>query len=204
MLSDKQLTILQGLINQAIKIDPMANKRLEALDSKSLRLQCSDPSIDIQVNIEKGLVSLNPGNPDAFVDTHILGDITAFIQVLTSEDKTSSIINSSLTVKGDSQLLVELQQALMSIEFDWEYHLAKIIGDLPAHQFGKISRQGLQFLKHSSPVFKRHLQEFLLEETRLLPQQNEVDTWINDIQQTSQQLERVEALLAKAKHKIGL
>jgi ubiquinone biosynthesis protein UbiJ len=201
LLSEKQLIILQGLINQAIKIDPTAAKQLEPLHLKSLRLQCTEPDLDVQIRIEQGFIELTPGtdnNSEQSVTTHIIGDLSAFIQVLSSEDKTSSVINSSLTVKGDSQLLMQLQSALSSIDFDWEYHLAKLIGDLPAHQIGKLHRHGLQFIKQSQPIFKRHLQEFLLEEAKLTPHQAEMDQFANELQQCTQQLERIEAKLKKA------
>ena len=197
-ISSKQLILLQGLINQAIKSDATAEQRLASLNNKSLRISCDQPDIDICIIIEHGQVALEQGHFHEKPNSHIEGDIRAFFDLFTSNDKASALINSNLRLKGDSQLLIDLQQAMTALNFDWEYQLAKLLGDIPAHQLGKAGRKIIDVFKKSRPIFKRHVQEFIFEEAELFPRQQEMDAWINGIQQAQQQLERMEARLANA------
>jgi ubiquinone biosynthesis protein UbiJ len=203
MLSSTQLIVLQGLINQAIRIDSSAEKRLHALDGKTLRLQCNEPAMDICITIEQAQICLEPGSQRDKVSTHIQGELGAYLNLLSAEDKTSALINSNLRLSGDSQLLVDLQQALMHLELDWEYHLAQLVGDIPAHHLGQLSRKGLNFLKNSQPIFKRHLQEFILEEAKLAVTIDEFDHFVKSIQHTEQQLERIGARLSQARERLS-
>jgi ubiquinone biosynthesis protein UbiJ len=45
----------------------------------------------------------------------------------------------------------------------------------------------------------RHLQEFILEEAKLAPSNNEIEQFIQVLQQTVEKTERIEALLTRAK-----
>lgn len=210
----KQLTVVQGLVNQALKLDPLAQQRLQALAGKSLRLQCTQPEIDIVIAITAESIGIYPSQdyiqtrstPSATereqklaskMSCHLSGDFNAFSKLLMAEDKAAALINTDLRLQGDSALLIELEQILGHIELDWEFHLAKIIGDMPAHFIGQKSRQGWQFLRNNQPVFKRHLQEFILEEARLTPNKIEMDDFIESVQNIDQRVERLQARIQR-------
>ena len=196
-----QLQIIQGLINKALKLDPLAQQRLQALDKKSLRLQCNDPAIDIVILIENEGITLlgneaflhKRGEEKQKLSCHLHGDLSAFSKLLAAEDKAAALINSELRLQGDSALLMELEQILSHIELDWEFHLAKLIGDMPAHFIGQRSRKTWQFLRDTQPVFMRHLQEYILEEAQLSPNQLEMQQFIDNVQSADEATERLQA-----------
>lgn len=193
MASSKWL-VIQGMVNKAISLDSTLQNRLYSLDSKSLRIECSNPDIDIAVRIT--------GSQIEFIDTfesksdcHIQGEFSDFLYLLAAKDKGAALINSPLRLSGDSQILLKLQDCISGIEPDIEHHLAPLIGDIPAHQFGKAIRKGQQFIQTSAPSFVRHLQEFLVDEAKLSPSSHEFERWIDGINQCTQGVERLEARL---------
>jgi ubiquinone biosynthesis protein UbiJ len=199
--SERQLQALQLVINQAITLDPLATQRLEDLSGKRFRVECIDPEIDLIIAVDEQSVLLLTPDSDP-VDTHISGDLSSYTKLLSSDDKAAAIINSGLQVKGDSANLLLLQEILANTELDWEYHLANVIGDLPAHLFGRASREALSWLKDTRPIFERHLKEFILEEAKLSPTQNEIDLFIDNNQKLRERTERVEAKLSRLQQQL--
>lgn len=217
-VGQRQLLVIQGLVNQALTLDPLAQQRLQTLAGKSLRLECTQPEIDVVISVTAESISLYvsddylqahvpPSNSENSsknnpINCHLKGDLNAFSKLLTADDKAAALINADLRLKGDSSLLIELEQILGHIELDWEFHLAKIIGDIPAHFIGQKSRQGWHFLRNKQPVFKRHLQDFILEEARLTPHKLEMDGFIEDVQNLDQRVERLQARIQRMKHQL--
>lgn len=203
----KQLIVLQGLINRAIALDEKSSSRLNKLAGKSLRIECTDPACDVLIHIESQhieLHSLSINSPQQdfkkpAVTTHIQGSLSAFFEIAAADDKAAALINADVRLIGDSQILIDLQQALNFIDLDWEFHLAKLLGDIPAHLIGNLSRTSFAHLSRLTPIFRRHLKEFLQEETRTAPLQSELDDWQKNTLQTRQQIDRIAAKVDMAK-----
>lgn len=192
-----QLRALSLLINQALSLDNQSQQRLQVLSEQYLRLECTKPAIDALVAIDsQGKIQLSEAD-ETPVNAHLRGPLSSFMRIFADDDKASAMINSGLQLKGNSQLLLELAEILQSIDLDWEYHLAQIIGDLPAHLLGRISRQSTQWLSQTRPIFMRHLQEFVLEEAQLSPRRDELEQFIEQVQQLQLRSERLEAKIKR-------
>ena len=206
LLTAGRLAALEAIVNRALRLDPLAQQRLESLAGKSIRLECTDPAVDVIIAVANGTIHLSVFDAEQPLETtsHLCGDLTAFTRLLTAEDKAAEMINADLRLHGDSGLLIELQEILSNVEIDWEFHLARLVGDLPAHMLGKIGRDGWQWMKNTQPVFWRHLQEYVLEEARLSPNQAELDNFVDQVQALDERVERLQArlqrLLAKVDH----
>lgn len=194
---DFQLNALSQLINRALALDPQAKNHLSVLSGQAIRLECSEPALNILIRINQNAQLQLSQNPIGQADTHLRGPLSAFIQLFSQQDKASAMMNSGLQLKGNSQPLVDLADSLEKIDIDWEYHLSQIIGELPAHLLGTISRRGRTWLDNNQPVFLRHLQEFIIEEANLCPHTDEVEQFINDVQAIKLRTERLEAKIKR-------
>ncbi len=198
--SAAQLMALEAIINQALTLDPVAQQRLQLISGKSIRLECTEPAFDLAAEIEdSSLRLLQPEQLEHTATSHLSGDLSAFSKLLSDDDKAAALINADLRLQGDSRLLIELQEILVNIDLDWEHHLAKIIGDMPAHFIGKIGRDSFNWLRSTQPIFMRHLQEYLVEETRLSPNKIELENFIQGVQELDERTERLQTKLTRLK-----
>lgn len=201
MLSAAQLNLLASVINRALQLDSQAGQRMQQLSGKRLRLTCTEPAMDVLIAIDGASIALTPGDSKAdAVDCHLTGSLSAFIDLLGADDKAAAIINGDLTLQGNSQLLLDLYDTLQQTDLDWEYHLARLIGDIPAHFIGSLGRDSWSWLQQSRPVFTRHLQEFLLEEVQLSPSQSEMDSFVEGVQDLALQVDRLAARIRRLHH----
>ncbi len=205
----RQLQLIQHIANKALQLDPLSLQRLQQLEGKSLRLQCKEPALDVVISVANASLYLGSWaeSSERFesstVSCHLIGDLSAYSKLLSAEDKAAALINADLRLIGDSALLIDLEKILSSLELDWEYHLARIVGDVPAHLLGQRARRGWQFFRSAQPVFTRHLQEFVLEEAQLCPDQLEVEAFIEQTQDLSEKTERLQARIKRLQNRLA-
>jgi ubiquinone biosynthesis protein UbiJ len=135
--------------------------------------------------------------------TQVRGHPSDFVELLTANDAGSALINGNITLKGDSASLLELQAILHNLELDWEAELAKIIGDIFAHQLGKAVRNGLQWGKQTHNSLMRQLEEYIHEEGRLLPPRAEIEDFFSDVSKLKDDTDRLGAKIAKLGSKLA-
>lgn len=199
MLKKLPLQAASVLINRALSADHISTLRLQQLAEQSIHIQCTEPAFELSLLIEKdGSLKLKTvDNLDAPATTLIRGNLSGFLHLLQSDDKASAMMASGLYLSGNSQLLQDLSQIFADADIDLEWLLANRIGDVPAHFIAKAGRQGQQWLNDKQPLFKRHLQEFVLEEVQLVPRHDEVELFIEQIQELKQRTERLEAKIKR-------
>lgn len=199
MLKKLPLQAASVLINRALSADHISTLRLQQLAVQSIHIQCTEPSFELTLLIEKdGSLKLKTvDNLDSPATTLIRGNLSGFLHLLQSDDKASAMMASGLYLSGNSQLLQDLSQIFADADIDLEWLLANRIGDVPAHFIAKAGRQGQQWLNDKQPLFKRHLQEFVLEEVQLVPRHDEVELFIEQIQELKQRTERLEAKIKR-------
>ena len=187
---------LEKAINQALKLDPASSQKLGKLDGNVFRFDFIGPDVDIFLLPSHNQLILM-GHFEDKATTEVKGQPSDFIELLTAEDAGAALINGNITLQGDSSALLELQSILHNLELDWEAELAKVIGDIPAHQIGKAVRSGLQWGKQAHNSIMRQVEEFIHEEGRLLPPRAELEDFFDDVDKLKQNADRLAAKVAK-------
>jgi ubiquinone biosynthesis protein UbiJ len=183
---------LESAINAALSLDPGTAKRLQSLDKQAFHLRCTVPAHEVYLVIRNQKIELH-AIWEQEITSSLSGPATEFARLLSSKDKGAALINSALSLRGDSAALIKLQEILADIDLDWEGELARVLGDVPAHLLGQTARHLSAWSKQTSALFMRHLEEFLHEEARLSPSRLEIECFIKDIQQLTMDTERLEA-----------
>lgn len=201
-LSTAALASLELAINKALELDLSAQQQLQQLSPNSLNLQCHDLNISLFILLHNGQIQLlqHYEQPCSAV---ISGPGKAFLELLSSEDKGASLISGELQLQGNSQLLLELQAIMNSLELDWEARLAGVLGDIPAHLIGRSGRHFWQFTQQSGKKFRQHLQDFIVEEARLLPSCPEAENFYQQINELQYRCDRLAARLQKAQQQLA-
>ena len=197
-----QLDALTSLINKALSLDASATSELARFQGKSIRLTCTGPDMDVVLSVGDGVIVIGTythwlASAEKPVTTHLSGSFSAFLQLLASDDKAAALINLDLKLIGESALLIDLQDLLANIGIDWEYQLAQVVGDIPAHFLGSMSRSTFKWMKSTYPIFVRHVKEFVVDELSLTPSKSELDDYVTSVQKASLELERLEARLKR-------
>lgn len=190
----EQREAAEALLNRALALDPQATARLAALAGKSIRFECSQPVVDVVLQIGDGTISLLPpgnGKPTC----HLSGDLAAYTRLLAADDKAVALVNAGFTLQGESQLLIDLQMILASIDFEWG-------ATGPAYWIGKLTRSTWGWLKESQPAVTRTAQEFILQEARLSPQKEEMAEFTRAVAELEESTDRLLVKLHRLRQRL--
>ena len=187
---------LEKAMNKALALDPSTQKRLASLQNHCFHLHCTAPQKDLYFipgEKEVRLCGVYPGT----ANTTLSGSISAFIELLSSSDPASTLINSTLKLHGDSSALITLQKIAHDLDLDWEQPLAALFGDVIGHQIGKGVRHSLQFGKQLLKGLRRQIDDYVVEESNCVPARWEVEKYFNDVDQLAMRSERLAAKFNK-------
>jgi ubiquinone biosynthesis accessory factor UbiJ len=202
LLQSVALGGLEDVVNRALQLDPASNKRLEALNGRRFAIKLQEPELFIAIAVNAGKLRLS-GEDNGTFDTRLTGRWTEFARIATADDPAAALINGDVTVEGDTAPLLELRHQLSQLELDWERPLASSFGDIAAHQIGKGLRSGQRWLSQSSRTARRQIEDFLLEESRLLPHPYQAEDFYRQVDDLRTRSERLEARLRRLKQRVA-
>jgi len=100
---------------------------------------------------------------------------------------------TSLEVIGDVGLGQRFQQLLADVEPDWEEKLSAVVGDVAAHQLGRLFRGARAWGEETRRAWEANVGEYLQEERRDVPATAELAYFIKGVDEVRSDLDRLEA-----------
>ena len=196
------LAALEGAINRALEMDRATAQALQQLDGKVFQLELVGTGADVYLLPQNQGVVLR-GFYDGPIDSHVIGTVPDFVELISSEDPASTLINGGIQLSGDSAPMLQLQRILHRLDLDWEGALAGVIGDIPAHQIGRLVRGGVRWGKQAVDSMNRQVEEYLHEEARLLPPEDELQDFYAAVSRLEVGVDRAEARLARQQQRLA-
>jgi ubiquinone biosynthesis accessory factor UbiJ len=188
------LTPIELLINSYIRLDPETVARLAQLSGKTLSVELRGLNITVYISPDNQGIHLK-SHSETPPDTTINGKPFALLKLIKSGSHHITALSDDISVQGDLELAQQLQDIFKTIDIDWEEHLSRLIGDVAAHQMGNITRGTLEYGRKLFSTFRQTGTEYVQEELRYLPPREEVQDFINGIDETRDAVERLEARL---------
>ena len=191
--SEKCAPLLERALNRYLAADPIATREaLQPIAGKVIGVALTVPELQFFFFLKPDRVSV-AAHDDSEPDTWIRGSIFDLAR-LSAKDY-SGEQHGHVEISGDVQLGQQFQQLLNSIEFYWEELLVPIVGDVAAHMF----RQGVdataEFLSHCATSLSFSSSEFLREELKLTPSVDQLNAFIEGVENLRDAVERLAARL---------
>ena len=188
---------LQTAVNQFIQLDPFTSKRVAELNGKTVAFVFKDIDITLYATMTKqGMVFTDEIEGEA--DTTLTGTPLALIKMGMASFRGGKLFSEGVEIKGDIELGQEIKGLVDSIDIDWEEHLSHIVGDVVAHKVGNVFRGMLGWGKEVNQSMQQNLTEYLQEEVRYVPCQEEVQDFMQDVDKLRQDVDRFQAKLQNA------
>jgi ubiquinone biosynthesis accessory factor UbiJ len=193
---------LERAIHVALQMDSVALARIGALSGEIIELCSHVPRWRLFLVPNAAGLQIKTWH-EGPVTCAVSGDASDFVAVFTAEDKPGALVNGNLKIHGDSNVLLELGNALSTLDLDWESRLALLLGDIPAHQIGRLLRGSLEWGRGAGDSLLRHIEEFIHEEARLAPPRLEVEDFFADLRMLAQDSARAEARVRRMARRIA-
>ena len=179
---------LETLINRALRLDPITQERLLALNGRVMALQPKGYTLVVYFRFSPRGIHVTTATEDT-PDLSIQANPATLVRLLNGAE----VNHSDLGLQGDVQLARQLQAILAGLDLDWAEPLAKIFGDLAAQRLATALRSGWDWGRHAHSSFLNASRDFLMYEQALVPTQQQVAEFIDAVDRLRDDYERLEA-----------
>lgn len=198
---DLALAGIEQAINTVIGLDPAATERLARLHGRVIAIRLSGVGLEfIFVPGPDGRLQLL-GSIEGEPDCRLSGSPLDLMRSGDKQDGPAQLFAGRVTIDGDVELAQQFGDVLGGLDIDWEEQLARLTGDVFAHEVGTIARQVGRWGRRSSDILGQDLAEYLTEESRLVPHRHEVDAFLDEVDRLRDDLARLEAHVARLETK---
>ncbi|MEE9445264.1 MAG: SCP2 sterol-binding domain-containing protein [Cocleimonas sp.] len=208
---------IETAINAWLKLDGEALPRLAELEGKIIRFHITGLEINlfflpnasgIQVmgnyplEVDSGDKAEDESEEDdennntenkAVVDATIHGSPMALIQLSTSKNAGTTLLESDVEIDGDMHVAEKFSAILREVDIDWEELFSKLVGDIFAYRTGETVRSVTGWLKDSAEAMKLNTGEYISEESGLSPANAEVAEFMDEVDEVRMSIDRLEA-----------
>lgn len=192
MLMAMMINKAEKLFNHYLNRDSEKAQLLYQKSGKVLRVEISSIA-SVTMKICADHVELTTSNlVDA--DVTVSGNPLALMQMLFSDSVT---LPKNVTIAGDVALAQEIKSALKEIDVDWEEYVSQFLGDPLAHFLGNRFRGVKKWQKKAKQSMKRSLHDYIHEETRCVVGKEEVDPFLQEVDELKHSVERLQARIER-------
>jgi len=192
MLISGLLASAEHGINRVLQMDSTALPRLDRLSGKVIAVECTSPAFHLHIlPSDEGLMLASRWESGA--DVTLRAPAASLMRLALSRDKNAVLHSPEVELDGESAVLLELVGVLQDLDLDWEYELQRWLGPVATPLIGGHLRNSARWTHESMASLSHNLAEYLSEESRTLVGKREAEARFAELDQTKQDLERLEA-----------
>ncbi|MEJ2552962.1 MAG: SCP2 sterol-binding domain-containing protein [Gammaproteobacteria bacterium] len=195
--------VLAGLeiaLNRCLALDPETLSRLESMTGKIVAVELRGLGVTLHMAPHGGGIQLlrdYAGTADAVIS----GAPLSLARVGLGEER-GLLFAGAVEINGDVSLGQHFEAVLRDMDIDWEEQLSRLVGDVAAHQVGNLVRDTLEWGAKSMDSLGRDMTEYLQEESRHLPQRDEVNEFLAAVDVLRDDTERLEARVKRLRGRL--
>jgi ubiquinone biosynthesis protein UbiJ len=191
--------IVAGL-NRYIESDQERAAGLDQIKGKLIRLTIHEIDKTLCLRVQQRYLQ---EETDRGIDADVEISISLKIlpEYLLGADQDKLIKNGGIEIKGDTHIASVLQNTLREIEIDWEELLSKYTGDAVAYQVGKGAQAMHSFGCRLRENMRQDVRDYLQDNVQASATQDEVDQFIQDVDQVRAKADRLEARLNRLQNR---
>lgn len=182
---------LEQALNRYLRLDPAALERLAGLTGRVIAVELRGLGMTFYLAPHgSGLRVLQ--HHDQPPDAVLSGTPNAFLRLGSSAKPLQVLFAGDVEISGDVELGQQFKVILDDMEVDWEEQLSKVVGDVAAHHIGNLAHHSGAWLSHTADSLSQDMEEYLHEESRVLPQGFETDEFFAQVDTLREDVERLE------------
>lgn len=195
LLQSAVLLPLELAVNQVLALDPASRTQLAALAGNTLAIELQKPEFPVFISVYPDKLRLSPRH-EGIATATLIGTPLALAGLLLQRQPLTTLQGSGVELRGSTGFVQALQKLLLQLHIDWEFHLGRLIGDVPTQLTADGTRAAGDYLQRAAQRVREDISSFVLEESRLLPAAAEQERFAEDIQTLTLRIDRAAAKVA--------
>ncbi|RFF29728.1 ubiquinone biosynthesis accessory factor UbiJ [Wenzhouxiangella sediminis] len=200
-MGSRYLTPLPGMlaaaveqaIARAVALDDGSPERLRPLHDKLVRLELKGLGIDLFFQGRDDALSVTAEH-EATPDTTISGTPLALLAMAVPDWRAPG---SGVRIEGDAGTGQAFEKLLKQLDPDWEAVFVERFGPVVGHQLWRTLSEARAGARHVGRTAAEQTARFLREESGLLVSREEIDEFVNEVDELREAADRLEARLRR-------
>lgn len=174
-------------------MDPDLIKIMQPLQHKIISVTCTQfPQMVLYARFDVDHLSLLINRHDLTTDTTISGDLTSFIQLLTTSE-TLPLSSLGIKVYGDVATAQNLEIFLKKLDIDWQEYLATLTTDQFSEATARILTKSLQLAREQATSLTMMLSEYITYEKEMIASKAMLEEFYSSIDNLRTAVDRLSA-----------
>ena len=194
-------SIAEELSNRFLRLDPDTLERFVDLDGKVICIHIKSTSFKLYIRPFGGGFRIFEdweGEPNVT----LTGSAFAFAKLAASEGDTDLFFKRKIVMEGDSRLGQRFRRIMEEIDIDWEDIASRYIGDVAAHQMGKLARQSRQWGSDAADTLGKDFAEYFQEEQPELAKKEPVEEFMRAVDTLRADTDRLQKRLERLQQQL--
>lgn len=186
---------VEPIVNAAVELDDEAGRRIERMEDAALEVRITGTGLSLFVSPEGNRLRVR-AEPEPEPAVCISGPPASLARLATTAG-TRVLFSGSLHVEGDVAVAKSWKRLFDTLEPDWEEALARIAGDIPAHETARAAHALVESLRRAVEGRRHDLRAWLIDEIEALPARAEVEDWLDAVDRLRADGDRLAARVAR-------
>lgn len=165
---------------------------LTKLEGKVIAFNIKRPSFSLFLQFGDNYITVT-NEYDQTPDTEIYATLFQLIKMKAKRPDMRTFMSGDFYIKGDTACAEQLDKLFREHNIDWEEYVSKAVGDVAAHNIGKLVRKNKKVFKKAGGSMKQNISEFIQEEAEILPAKQAVNDFADDCDELNLRAERLNA-----------
>ena len=180
---------LDNLLNRGLPRSPRARQLCAELEGKSVAIEIRDIT---RLRVASSGQTLSVTRDDAPADATLAGAPLSLL-ALAGESADAVLQRGEVAISGDAELAQKFRELARLLRPDLEEELSLLLGDVPAHQLGRLARLGLDWSRKAAGTTLTNLGEYLGHERADLVPRNEGEQFLRGVDAVREGVDRLAA-----------
>lgn len=187
------LRLVDGALNRLLSLDSAAAGAIAGLEGRKIALQLKPWPAPMQIAVVDGrLVASDAQAPDLAVSA-----TPGALLALAAERGGFELPAGRIDISGDADLARRVQKLVSQLDPDWDRPFAQFFGEVAGHQIAKGLRGALAWGRATAKAMVQNSAEYLREESRDLVAPGEMADFVDEVDRTRDDVERLEARIQR-------
>lgn len=195
------VAVVEAGLNRALALDPEVADRLRKLDGRVIAVTISgwDQTVFAVPVVDRLQLSVFwPDEPDVRLSGR-LGDFARL--AASGADKQAELLSGGVRIEGDAVLAQRFAEVFEALDIDLEAPLERMFGPIAAHRIGETARRFFGWGREAMKTLGDDTIEFLREETGDLVHGDDVNDWMDAVDDLRTGTDRLEARIRRLERK---
>ena len=192
-------TTLENVLNRGLPRSPRAQKLCAELAGRKLAVEISGigrlllESTGASLKVSRApTLHEGPGAADPLADASITGGPFSLLALAAAAPE-ATLRRGDVEIGGDAELAEKFHELTRLLRPDPEEELSLVLGDVPAHQIGRLTRATLAWGRKAAATMVRNIAEYLAHERGDLVPRREADAFMSSVDSIREDVDRVAA-----------